>query len=130
MRARLSLGQGSTGSRVSYNDEAQHMLWGDHILCLQGEAETPGQLGSESGQDVCLSGGDEGPADQPAAYGISTHTRPAWPPEQLPWPPQLSPAADARGLDILSMQASESLEYSDSQPDSTSQPQCNGSISG
>ncbi|KAL2099504.1 hypothetical protein ACEWY4_003898 [Coilia grayii] len=48
---------------------------------------------------------------QPAQSGSARgHTPAAWQPECSPSPPQLSPASGARGLDVLSIQASESMD--------------------
>ncbi|KAL2082510.1 hypothetical protein ACEWY4_022328 [Coilia grayii] len=48
---------------------------------------------------------------QPAQSGSARgHTPAAWQPECSPSPPQLSAASGARGLDVLSIQASESMD--------------------
>ncbi|KAL2095682.1 hypothetical protein ACEWY4_007830 [Coilia grayii] len=59
---------------------------------------------------------------QPAQSGSAQgHTPAAWQPGCSPSPPQLSPASDARGLDVLSIQASESMDCGGSEThDSTS----------
>lgn len=58
------------------------------------------------------------------AQGVSAHahTPPPWQPVRSPSPPQLSPVTEARSLDVLSIQASESMDCGDSEAhDSASQ---------